>query len=115
MTSSYDIIREACIAANPDIVEMKKRFKLCSVHGVGEDRCHCVIEPRPIRLADVLLAIGKSKRRGEYVMSDDGEFWEVVQGDETASLNRCKVRYDLRKTLEDQSQATQDFIASLIR
>jgi hypothetical protein len=88
-------IRAACIKANSEIQDW------CKKHDGKTDGCFsCGMSSRPIRLADVLLAIP-----------------QIESPIETQLTHRIQVvlRWNLRKDrLEDQSPETLDFIHSLL-
>lgn len=86
-------IREACIKANPEIMSL----------GFG-------CEGRPIRLADVLLAIGR--REDRIHLSCDG--WFCLLDAYTSNFMRRFNWYLHKDSLEDQSEETIDFIYSLL-
>ena len=92
---NLQIVRGAVIKANPEIMEIRVR-KLCKEHGFGNDKCHCIARQRPIRLADVLLAIGEI--RPDFLLA-------------VGHLASWNLRKD---NLEEQSEETINFLASLL-
>jgi hypothetical protein len=98
-----DLIRQKCIEANPDIE--KAQEVPCYCHNDPK----CINAPkRPIRLADVLLAIGQ--KYGDHVL----EF----SGVETCSLEAARSvrKWNLREDdLTKQSPETLEFLASLLK
>lgn len=131
-------IREKCIKANPEIVELKPGCSVIYGSEPDEPRPVVIGQPytvefgkvfnpwnrddggelvevlgRPVTLADVLLAIGISERAHAFNLDVYGGwafmFWSRKDG---YSKN---VKYDLRAdSLEDQSPETIDFIHSII-
>lgn len=118
-----EFIREKCIEANPEIVEpAMRKGMLCLVSDHGEryvtsydvavakstvgDYEILQVLPRPIRLADVLLAIEKVKdqtQHGKCVMILCNGWGE-------------KERWDLRQdNLNDQDEPTIRFIYELLK
>lgn len=115
MTSSYEKIRAAAIAANPEIRDGERCIHKCSQgHIVYGDReviggCPIHVRPygnyqpyRPIRLADVLFTVAKGKKTGEAHFYEKSvipivDMWELLKDD-----------------LSLQSQETLDAIASLL-
>ena len=90
--TDYDIVREACIKANPDIE-------------VGEEIAEENGMMRPIRLADVLLAIREKMPLGNIPM-----------GHGTSVLNLMMQHWNLRTDdLSQQSPETLKFLADLLR
>jgi hypothetical protein len=143
---NLELIRQKCIEANPEIVELKfgcvvKNERHGWIQRVASDESHPVYENdesekvvywaisldsatmrlgnedwkiigRPIRLADVLLAIEKSKlyRSAELLFEGDG----IVSLRVGQYESSCA--YDLRKDdLNSQSEETIDFFANLLR
>lgn len=113
-TQSEQIVREVVIQAVPEIISKEcfcgKRIKKGEV---GYDDCDAFIgnikedfEERPIRLADVLLAIGE--KYGNHVL----EF----SGTKTCSLEAARIipQWNLRAdSLSEQSDETVHFLAEL--
>lgn len=112
-TERLGAVRQKCIEANPTIVRWGG-FDLAkmALGGVPESAPD---EVRPIRLADVLLAIGKAMTRGNsYFVDADGGFheWFAPQGRlDLRTVGRWNLRAD---DLSQQSEETIDFIASLL-
>lgn len=133
-------IRAACIAANPEIAEREKRSHLKGVldairvtsqpiygHTDPNSVEDCWLEifeneellfGRPIRLADVLLAIEANwKVAGEYAIDCDGSFMQHFDAKGfTEEHWRCrKESWGLRADdLTQQSDETLAFITSLV-
>jgi hypothetical protein len=119
-TDKLSFIREKCIAANPEIVELKyddsdngKQFKqsssnivfTISIHGYPRKDIHEILG-RPIRLADVLLAIDKKYPGNFATVASNGWFHY--------GYKRCF--YDLRADdLREQSEETINFLYELLR
>jgi hypothetical protein len=98
MNEKLNLIRETCIAAIPSRYEM--------------DGCSCGREwPRPLRLADVLLAIGK-----EYVdlgVNCEGQ-WENAMG--VGITGADNAAWNLRADdLEKQSEETIRLLHELLK
>lgn len=102
MNDKLNLIREKCIAANPEIGELKKF--VCENCG-GNDEVHY----RPIHLADVLLAI--AERIGFATVKELGinSFGEFFFSD------NIKERWNLRTDLENQSEETINFLYELLK
>ena len=106
-------IREKCIEANPEI-------DICEWSGLPYQHCACKDisrHNRPIRLADILLAINQLQGDGSYVISDAGIFAffkaEGARIDKALKVLECS--YNLRAdSLESQSDETVDFLHSLL-
>jgi len=145
MPNHLDIIREACIAANEDILKLEFgcRFlwkehdeeseeeygatfenwktKHTWVRALGPLGQQCIIARsnitkilgRPIRLSDVLLAIGF---HAHLVVTTEGEFVEIydlVTGGKT--VDSKDIRWNLRNDdLTAQSPETLAFISNLL-
>lgn len=92
-------IRSRCIAANPEIGELKT-FE-CGSCGADDQQFY-----RPIRLADVLLAIGSGVRLEEQTSS--GQLSIGVAGKGWTLYNL------LEDDLTKQSQETIDFLTDLL-
>jgi hypothetical protein len=121
MEQNIEIIRKACIEANPDI---KSKYHVstgnnlrCSLCGELDNydnagKCQNGVI-RPIRLADILLAIAKF---GDYYTIDvDGRF---IFGKEwiKESNDVLALTWNLRKdSLTDQSEETITFLANLLK
>lgn len=99
MTDKLQAIREKCEEAN------REKFHTAD--------CYCGLEhDETIRLADVLLAIAKSKKEKFVVYSVDqnGLFYKYL-----ANWRDQKVKYDLRNDdVSEQSQEFIDFLYSLL-
>ncbi len=145
--NSYEKIRAACIAANPEIVELKfgcevirlkdKRIGYVQSGSASEveegvwlghvlwlgnkvvaptimgDTYGVAILGRPIRLADVLLAIraNRNAANGVYGIKDDGELMHIsFQG-----ITILPIRWNLRQDdLTKQSPGAIDFLFTLL-
>lgn len=142
-------IREACIAVNPEIVELKfgcevsfinmiwffagygredkgltymltdgivKNGKQSYTTASSSDKDFKILG-RPIRLSDVLLAIGK--KSGYYSIDSTGRFqvWKDVglRWCKTADKKFAIAWNPLRDSLEDQEESTINFIHELIQ
>lgn len=136
MEQDIQNIREACIAANPEIVELKfgceiekdngeaiRKYKVwyykqgekMECISVDQNLGYSFVSPyeknftilgRPIRLADVLLAIRKDKWPG-------AEGHQVLLGRMTEA-DVCE-KWNLRNdTLTEQSPETIEFISNLL-
>lgn len=93
-----EVVRKACVAANPEIVES---------HQGEEDGEIVWIEIfRPIRLADVLLAMGRKWRINGSGYFDDGT--GKVLGTPDPYWNLCA------NDLTQQSDETLKFLADLL-
>jgi len=137
MNEKLQFIREKCIAANPEIVELKFGCLLNNIHRpsypitmflwkVGEqvmtfhpqfdqelvkDMHSLEIFGRPIRLADVLLAIGCNSYTVPKDRFRDGN--SLYSGDWNAN---GQIMWNLRADdLEKQSQETVDFLYELLK
>lgn len=95
---NIEVIRKACIAANPEIMELKFGEFVTSL-GSGEDT-------RPIRLADVLLVIEGRFSEAEIITKDP--YYETF-GD---IISRWNLRKD---SLTDQSDECLAFLANLLK
>lgn len=104
MNDKIETIREACIKANADLVELN-----------GAE-----IPSRPIRLADVLLAIEEDK---QVVISkeDDGAYFGKVSNGDTRYEHDISIRWspafwNLRADdLTQQSEETINFLYDLLK
>lgn len=98
------VISDACIAANPSI----KESEYCEC---GHQMYYQGIEKgRPIRLADVLLAIG---RRGDrWNIGGDGCFNHLDQFNNWQKVAQWNLKSD---TLSAQSPETIDFLYELLK
>lgn len=94
--TSLDLIREACVKANPEIVVWSPT--------VNEKERKA---PRPIRLADVLLAIPEG-----FALDSQGYFCEGDYNGYVPNGLKWNLRND---SLESQSKDTIKFIASLLK
>jgi hypothetical protein len=103
MNDKLQFIREKCIAANPEIRV--------------DDHCFCGRTfDRPIRLADVLLAIGKHLEIA-YACDEAGWFWkDNDEGDGDWNLIGSSGRWNLRADdLEKQREETINFLYKLLQ
>jgi hypothetical protein len=97
--TDYDIIREACIKANPDKSWIKE------VVDIDGD----MVQPT---LADVLLAIEFRKCPQIYYVADTGRFYQ----DEYDAPTRLPAAWNLRNDdLSKQSLETLKFLAELLK
>lgn len=133
-----DKIREACIKANPSILDLKFGCEVI-VTGIAKDNPGCEkdiiidnrikdecimtgyygnvplidiekILGRPIQLADVLLMIDKEHEGCVFVTVSSNGFLKVD------GLNRTEQpKWNLTKPLEDQSEETLKFISELLK
>lgn len=71
---------------------------------------------RPIRLADVLLAIAQTDNEpGNWFVDMQGNFWEIENG-MVPTLKDCFPSWNLRKdSIYDQDEATIDFIHQVLK
>lgn len=89
-----EIIREACIKANPELNL--------------DDHCYCGRGfEKVIRLADVLLAIGNTGGSGYGIKGD------ISKGAGTLEI-ASNIFWNLREDLEGQPPETLSFLASLL-
>jgi hypothetical protein len=138
MTHKLDTIRRKCIEANPEIVELRFGCKLRHDSGdmytvvrkergdwiktleLGDDDSvmlkFCEILGRPIRLADVLLAM--RVEHSEYSVSSAGYFeeWSLNQPPDVFHLTaNSSARWNLvEDDLTKQSEQTIDFLYELL-
>lgn len=104
-------IRDACLLANPEIVEEHSLTSdMDNSRGYVLHQCLT----RDIHLSDVLLAIGKTKcpEHGTFnhlALSTYGEFYNSYR-QKAAVL----ATWNLRKTLDDQEDATLQFLADVL-
>ncbi len=71
---------------------------------------------RPITLADVLLALEKTHGHiAEHLITSSGRFG-VISGEdrETGAIHQFSCSWDLTKDLDDQSDATKQFLYDLL-
>lgn len=98
-----EAIRQKCIKANPN------RIHFCCKYGTYDDNefCdYCLEHARPIRLADILLAIDEKNR----VAGMKG--WNLITVDAAFKIISL---YDLRADdLEQQSEETINFLYKLL-
>lgn len=130
------IVREACIAANPSIVELKFGCEIRSLEtkmtymGKGVywnaflgntfvDSGALIIDEilgRPIELADVLLAISQSgKKLVPWVIDENGFFWAKDSVNQCIHVGGLKVQWNLLKPFSLQSDETKIFLAELLQ
>jgi hypothetical protein len=113
MANKLQVIREKCIEANPEIKSDLMECPECRL-AVFWDGSR-VLKQRPIRLADVLLAIGNML----IVVDAEGNFyrlkmmlnWKVPRITKDSHLGKWNLRAD---DLSQQSPETVDFIYSLL-
>lgn len=109
MNSNLEIIRAVCIDANPEIVSVVEN----EFDGVD-------VSERPIRFADVLLAIGK-KERGHIFARADGEIavffkWVDFGEEKRHEVEPTYIEWNLRKDdLTQQSPETLQFLSDLLK
>jgi len=112
MNEKLELIRQKCIEANPEILETLSLSENAEI-------IHTRTISRPIRLADVLLAIREKDVVISAFQSDEGAcFGKVVDGntnyDDRFEVDWSLAFWNLRKDdLNEQSQETISFIASL--
>jgi len=116
MNQNLDLIRQKCIEANPEIDE--RRQVPCPEGMIGCATFHYEIKTRPIRLADVLLAMNKLEHDGSYIISAAGIFAhfkaEGARIDKALRILECS--WNLRKDdLNEQPKETINFLAGLLR
>lgn len=117
--TDIEIIKKACVEANPEIggtcSTCGKQNPFASEPCDPPDLPHCSVKPRPIHLADVLLAIGNLL----VIVDCGGNFYRMSMklSDKLPKLDpkNGTAKWNLRKTLEDQDPATITFIASLLK
>lgn len=99
-------IRKACVAANPEISMCQRCEKSPPIQSdfCGDGLAH-IIQNRPIRLADMLLAIGDTGYSNALLSA-------MIHKDGTFGI--LGVVWDLFKDLDGQSDPTVKFIASLL-
>jgi hypothetical protein len=101
-TNKLDLIRQRCIEANPGIRQCKK-YALGSVEAWD----------RPIRLADVLLAMPKDAL--DYSMGGVEDKQYVFQADRNPDDDLRIAYWNLREDdLSKQSEQTLTFLAELL-
>ncbi len=110
--TDLQIVRKACIEANPEIVVNENAQLIHQDHTV-----EYFVQTRPIRLADVLLAIELKDKKDEYgneltlEITHFGMFVGSVYNWEDEP-----VFWQLKNdTLESQSPETLSFLASLLQ
>lgn len=139
--TKLETIRAACIKANPEIVELKfgcevsyegwecilldvprqnpAMWVLAQSKTLPDEETDgevyipdCEIIGRPIRLADVLLAIGKDEKDIYFKNSDTTiPKWKIIHSDITGSSIGWNL---LKDDLTLQSDETIDFLSTLI-
>ena len=132
--NNLEIIRKACIKANPEIMELGEgcivkyrgfhpmvigRYEARSIadDGIveinGEEYEVENILGRPIRLADVLLALKDKNKLGERIaVNQDGEFILTTTKENWFFYGE---KWDLKNdNLESQSEETIKFLANLL-
>lgn len=112
-TENIEKVRAACIAANPEIEKGCQCFA-CREHS-------CCSDLRPIRLADVLLAIGLSDDltgggiRGHGI-SSDGRFTKLFGDAGESGCNWLEIAWNLRADrLDEQSDECVAFLGDLLK
>lgn len=104
--TNLETIRAACIKANPEIEA--KEHCACGHELTYDKGFH-----RPIRLADVLLAIWKI-RPGSYFVDVRGQFWFWSNIDKP--LHNVPCAWKLSKdNVAEQSEETIVFLADLLK
>jgi len=96
-----DKIREACIKANPEIMEFKKG--LAPISGGYFQR--------PIQLADVLIMM--AEENFSFMILPISKVFIIEKGGN--SYYKKAIKWDLTKPLEDQSEETLKFISELLK
>lgn len=135
MNTNLQIIRAACIAANPEIVELRQvgclveydnftwRYLYTNGFTVIIQSFHFNTQEevsigkvnvlgRPIRLADVLLAIGKDEVDLPVNFGATIPKWKIIHSDITGSSEGWNLRTD---DLTLQSPETLEFLANLLK
>jgi hypothetical protein len=69
---------------------------------------------RPIRLADVLLAMNKARNEYSYFVDTEGHFHEWFSLKGRLDL-RTVSHWELLKSFEDQSESTINFLYDLLK
>lgn len=103
--NNIDLIRQKCVEANPEI----------EIWEEGDN----VPDVRPIRLADVLLAIGKIDRLNvdvpQVVFVSARGYFSMLTVQHTIDVNYGK-QWNLQKdSLEEQDEETLAFLADLLK
>ena len=111
MNEKLELIRQKCIEANPEILETLSLSENAEI-------IHTRTISRPIRLADVLLAMNKLEHDGSYIISAAGIFAhfkaEGARIDKALRILECS--WNLRKDdLNEQPKETINFLAGLLR
>jgi hypothetical protein len=132
-------IRQKCIEVNPEIAELKfgcevisgkTQFRILVIKdGVGlaelndgmlmdftRSTIFDVVLGRPLRLADVLLAVKASESYGHYIPSVDCEgFFRTEMGVVIGDEEKGDLRWNLRADdLEKQPEGTISFLYELL-
>jgi hypothetical protein len=113
-----DLIRQKCIEANPEIEGKLHAQWGCPKHDPSAFKkqlhCTCVkVNARPIRLADVLLAMHTIS----VYVGDDGQFYQFdgFTDDGGHALQSKTIAWNLRKDrLNEQSDECIRFLADLL-
>lgn len=112
-----EAIRKACVAANPSITieqtALERVSEICFELTLGEEDGLSTMPDtnRPIRLADVLLALNqKSETHWYWSVNTTGAWFDGRQ-----SVTHILCEWDLRNDdLSKQSEETVDFIHGLL-
>lgn len=127
--TTLEKIRSKCIEVNPQIGREKWRCLTCNAQTFfGEENLHnidCgnpkpsreIFAGRPIRLADVLLAMGGELSDKGVLVNTGGDmcFMGIENGFGVRNTNYPIVKWNLRKdSLEDQSPEVITFISSIL-
>ena len=104
-------IREKYIEANPEIEKEKEidNVNINNPEGDPMEDFSAYKYDRPIRLADVLLAISVKDPKIHYGITDDGQFINIF---DDSSFPWWDLKND---NLESQSKETIDFIHELLK
>jgi hypothetical protein len=109
-----DRIRAACIDANPEIA---KREELYHPQGMGASKPISIFGT--IRLGDLLLVIGNSKKRHSVTIDAQRDnlvfFWATKDPDNPDRATLLRSQWNLRKDdLTEQSDECVAFLANLL-
>lgn len=120
MNKNLEIIRAACIEANPEIVEEHSvQCDMDTSHGyvTPHNELGCIV--RPIHLADVLLAIASNRIRLTTFVGGDAWFESYEESNVFTHEQSWKARgvcWNLRlDDLTHQSPETLQFLADLLK
>ena len=106
-------IREACIKANPDLV--KRHCQCCGFEECDMSTTGCAwYVGRPITFADVLLVMKETDPEKIWGIDiSSGEFFGQSMSDGSPIYHKG-IHWNLKETLENQSEETLSFIAELV-